>query len=227
MNPLLLVLFLQASGQGFASPVQAPPVQAPPVQAPPVQAPPVQASTVDPGLEASDVSAQFAAWAKKNRLRGPEAELACLPFVPTAQLCFTHVVGDRRMYFTAADAQAPADLLKAGAGDEASAIALLTPAYVDGFAPRYFAATGEPRAHVALLFPEALEQRLGGRCVIGVPARGVLLAWIPGDLDFDKIMAVGVKKLYDSLPNAVTSVLYTFDGKSWVVWGEAVEEPAR
>jgi hypothetical protein len=219
MNPLMFGLFLRASGPAFASTVEQPPVASSAAQL----------SLVDPGLEAIDVGAQYTDWARKHRLRGPAAELACLPFVETAQFCFTHVVGDRRVYFTAADAKPPVELLKAGAGDEASAIALLTPAYVDGFAPRYFAATGEPRAHAALLFPEALEQRLGGKCVVGVPARGVLLAWIPGDLDFDKIMAVGVKRLYDSLPNAVTSVLYTFDGKNWVVWGEAVEEqePAR
>jgi hypothetical protein len=204
MNSLLLLALLRGASPAAAS----------------------QPAAVDPGLEASDVSAQYASWARKNRVRGAAAELACLPFLSTAQLCFTHVVGDRRVYYTAADTQAPMTLLKEAAGDEASAISLLAPAYVDGFSPRYFSVSGEPRAHAALLFPEALEQRLGGKCVVGIPARGVLLAWVPGDLDFDKVMAVGVKKLYDSLPNAVTSVLYTFDGTSWVVWGEALEEPA-
>lgn len=218
----LLVLGLALAAPG-ATPAASPATPAPTAASP---APTAAASpTVDPGLESLDAGQQYAAWAARHRLKGDAASLACMPFVATAQLCFSHVVDDRRVYLTLADGRTPVELLKQAAGDEAAAVAPLAPAYVDGFSPRYFAVSGDPRAHAAMLFPEALEARLGGKCVVGVPARGVLMAWVPGDLDFDKVMAVGVRRLYDSLPNPVTPTLYTFDGKAWQVWGEAVDTP--
>lgn len=177
----------------------------------------------DPGLESGDVVEQFAAWAKKKKLKGPAAQLVCMPFADPLQLCFTKLTGEIRSYYTAADGKTAAELLALGVGDEEAAITPLEASYVDGFAQRYFLVTGQARAHTALLFPDALERKVGGKCVVGAPAEGVLVAWVPGDLDFDKVMAVGVKRMFDTLPNAVSPVLYTYDGRSWVQWGEATE----
>ncbi len=180
----------------------------------------------DPGLEAADVVEQYAAWAKTKKLKGPAAQLVCLPYAEPLQLCFTRVSAGIRSYYTAADGTTADDLLKLGMGEQDAAIAPLEANYVDGFTPRYFLVTGQARAHTALLFPDALEQKVGGKCVVGAPAEGVLVAWVPGDLDFDKVMAVGVKRMYDTLPNPVSPVLFTYDGKNWVQWGEATEVQA-
>ncbi len=177
----------------------------------------------DPTIETATVQADYAAWAKKKKIRGDAAELACMPFADTLSMCFTYLSGDTRGYYTKADGKTPEELLKAGAGTEEAAVDMLEADYVDGLTPRYFIVTANGRAHTAMLFPEALERKLGGKCVVGVPAQGVLIAWVPGDLDFDKVMAVGVKRAYDTQPNPVTPTLYTYDGKRWLVWGEVRE----
>lgn len=206
MLGLLLATF------AFAAPVPAASTPAAPVTAGP-----------DPGFEAADVEQQYAAWARSKKIKGAAADLACAPFAEALQLCFTKVSNGVRSYYTLADGQTPEQLAELGKGKEDAAIALLSEQYVDGFTPRYFLVTGQPRAHTAMLFPSALERLLGGKCVVGVPAVGVLVAWVPGDLDFDKVMAVGVKRMYDTLPDAVSPLVYTWDGARWGVWAEVKE----
>ena len=177
----------------------------------------------DPGLEASDVQQQYAAWAKSKKIKGQAAELTGSHFAEGLELCFTKVSDGVRSYYTSADGQTAEQLLSLAKGKEEAAVAPLTEQYVDGFNPRYFLVTGQPRAHAAMLFPDALERTLGGKCVVGIPAVGALVAWIPGDLDFDKVMAVGVKRMYDTLPDPVSPLVYTWDGARWGVWAEVRE----
>lgn len=177
----------------------------------------------DPGLEAADVQQQYTTWARSKKVKGPAAELACSHFAEGLELCFTKVSNGVRSYYTLADGQPAEQLVELGKGQEDAAVAQLSERYVDGLAPRYFLVTGQPRAHAAMLFPSALERLLGGKCVVGVPAVGVLVAWVPGDLDFDKVMAVGVKRMYDTLPDPVSPLAYTWDGARWGVWAEVKE----
>lgn len=181
------------------------------------------APIADPTVESSNVVGEYAAWARANKVKGPASEIVCSPFAEGLSLCFTRREGANRVYFTAADEKSAEELLKESKGAEEAAVTGLEPIYVADFTPPYYMVTGNARADAALLFPDALERKVGGKCVVAVPAMGVLIAWIPGDLDFDKVVAVGVKRAYDTLPNPVTSTLYTWDGKSWVVWGQARE----
>lgn len=183
-----------------------------------------EVGVVYPGVESAEMPAAYEAWAKKSRLRGAQATLLCEPFV-NVWMCFSREENGLRSYVTAAEVAALPTLRQAAVRLAQPAITLLEPSYVDGFTPRYFAAVGQPAAHAALLSPEALELKVGGKCVVAVPVRGVLLAWVPGDLDFDKAMAVGARRMYDTLPNPVSPSLYAFDGAAWTVWGEAQEVP--
>ncbi|MSP55506.1 MAG: hypothetical protein EXR69_07885 [Myxococcales bacterium] len=176
---------------------------------------------VDPTLESANVVSEYAAWARANKLKGAASEIVCSPFAEGLSMCFTRRQGADRVYYTAADRRSAEDLLTEAKGAEDAAVEGLEAIYVADFTPPYYLVAGNSRADAAMLFPDALERKLGGKCVVAVPAMGVLIAWIPGDLDFDKVVGVGVKRAYDTLPNPVSSMLYTWNGASWVVWGQA------
>jgi hypothetical protein len=185
----------------------------------------------DPSLEPADVAAQYRAWATTQKRTGPKAELACQAFAEGLQLCFTHAVAGAkgakgRAYYTQADGHTIPELMAGAAGTAADAMARMEPVAVEGFAHGYrMSARGDGRDHVAALFPTELAKLVGGDVVIGVPAHGVLIAWLPGDLDFDKVVAVGVKKMFETLPDPVSPLLYHWDGKLWRTWGEAKLAP--
>lgn len=180
----------------------------------------------DPGLEPADVEEQFRTWANGKGVQGDAAELVCRPFADQVDLCFTRVKGKARAWVTKAEGQDAAALEAAGKGTAEEALARLEPVAVEGFPQRYWmAAKGDRRDHVPLLFPDALGEKLGGNPVVGVPARGVLVAWVPGAPDFDKAVAVGVRRMYETLPDPVSPLLYRWDGQRWKVWGQAVPSP--
>ena len=64
---------------------------------------------------------------------------------------------------------------------------------------------------------------------MAVPCAGVLLFWVPGDADFDKIMAVGVRQMNEACEHSVSNRVYRWKDNRWVVWGEAKAnlEPSR
>lgn len=184
----------------------------------------------DPGLEPDDVAVQYRAWAAAQGVSGPAAELVCRPFATRAALCFSRPKGKGRTWWTQADGKDADALLAAGKGTAPEALDRLEAVPVEGFTQVYWmAARGDGRDHTPVLFPEELRAKVGGDVVVGVPARGVLVAWRPGqDLGFDKAVAVGVRRMYDTLPDAVSPLLYRWDGKAWTVWGQAVPaEPAQ
>lgn len=177
---------------------------------------------VDPGLEPADVVEQYRAWATSQKRTGPRAELVCQPFAEGLKLCFSHATAKGRAYYTAADGLDAAALFARGVGTQTEALARLERTPVEGFAQSYWLSSrGDGRDHVPVLFPEDLRALVGGDVVIAAPVHGVLLAWLPGDLDFDKAVAVGVKQMYETLPDPVSPLLYRWDGKLWRTWGEA------
>lgn len=178
----------------------------------------------DPGLEPVDVEAQYRAWASANGVVGPAAELVCQPFAEAAKLCFSRPKGKGRAWWTQADGKDAAALLAAGKGKPAEAIGRLEPQQVEGYTLRYWvAAKGDGRDHTAVLFPEELRAKVGGDFVVAAPARGVLVVWRPGeDMTFDKVVAVGVRRMYDTLPDPVSPLVYKWDGSVWKVWGQAI-----
>ncbi len=181
------------------------------------------AGAADAGVEPSDVALQYAAWAVSQGRAGPATELRCRPFAEGTSLCFSRIVDGGRRYWTAAEGRTVAELEGvARAAAEASAARLESVA-VDGFTAGYFlGAVGDGRDHAALLSPDAMAARIGAPgFVVGIPARNVLVAWIPGDSSFDKAVAVGVRRMYETLPNAVSPLIYRWDGAVWRTYAEA------
>lgn len=72
-----------------------------------------------------------------------------------------------------------------------------------------------------LLHPDALRQLIGGEVVVGVPGRGVLIAWIPGDPELDTMVAVGIANMHEQAANPISDKVYFYRDGEWVVWGEA------
>lgn len=177
---------------------------------------------VDPGLEPADVAAQYRAFATKKGRSGGATELVCRPFAEATVLCFSHLEGKKRVYATVDGGKDAAALEAEGRGTEEAALACFEPVTGEGLGRSYFlCARGDGRDHVPVLFPQALAAKVGGDVVVAAPARGVLVAWAPGDLDFDKAVAVGVRRMFESLPDPVSPLVYRWDGARWVTWGEA------
>ncbi len=73
-----------------------------------------------------------------------------------------------------------------------------------------------------LLHPGILAEIAGTTPVIGVPAVGTFLMWIPGDPELDKVMAVGIRRIFESAPYPVSDKVYRWHNSAWRVWGEVV-----
>lgn len=73
-----------------------------------------------------------------------------------------------------------------------------------------------------LLHPERLSEIAGTTPVVGVPAVGTFLMWIPGDAEIDKIMAVGIRRIFESAEYPVSDKVYRWHNGAWRVWGEVV-----
>jgi hypothetical protein len=177
----------------------------------------------DAGVEPSDVGLQYAAWATSQGRAGPATELRCRPFAEGASLCFSRIVDGGRRYWTAAEGRTVAELEEVARAAASASAARLEHIAVDGFTARYFlGAVGDGRDHAALLAPDAMAARIGAPgFVVGIPARNVLVAWVPGDPSFDKAVAVGVRRMYETLPDAVSPLIYRWDGAVWRTYAEA------
>ena len=93
---------------------------------------------------------------------------------------------------------------------------------VEGIKGRYFVrAAGDGFDSAALLRPELLARLAGADPVVAIPEDGTLVWWVPGDEDFDKMLAVGVRRMAEASPHPVSPKVYRYDGDKWVVWGQA------
>ena len=72
------------------------------------------------------------------------------------------------------------------------------------------------------LFPRKLEQIAGGPVLVAQPSRGMFCFWLKSDGAVHKNMAVGIKEAFKTSKNPVSSKVYQWDGRKWLVWGEAV-----
>jgi hypothetical protein len=148
--------------------------------------------------------------------------LHCRPLVDeVVLLCFKVEQDGRRRYVTQADLsawQTSAEELEV-----AAAASLTEPPWVAQEVPetgRYFLAQGE-RAAAVLLHPEWLA-RVGPEPVVALPARGIVLAWTPGNEELDKVVAVGARKMFEELDHPVSSVIVQrTEDEGWARWGEA------
>ena len=101
-------------------------------------------------------------------------------------------------------------------------------AAVEGMSGRYWvSAEADGLDAAGLLYPERLAQIAGGQPVVAVPVQGALLFWVPGDGDFDKVMAVAVRRMYDGSAQKVSPLIYRWQDTHWAVWGQAVKDGDR
>lgn len=174
----------------------------------------------------SVVEDTLSARARAAGAAGDAAIPACSRVAPGLLLCVqseqapTEVA--MRAELTAAGTTVEAVVAGVRAGVEAAWVARPAGTYtVEGVAGRYFVrAEGDGFDAAALLRPELLARLAGAPPVVAVPEDGTLLWWVPGDADFDKMVAVGARRMAEASSAAVSPRVYRHDGERWAVWAE-------
>ena len=186
-----------------------------------------------PVVGSVDVGERFVRWLGEQGL-APE-HLVCEPVWPeVAQLCFRVWDQGKRRWVVGHD-------LGTWGVDEPGLRAAVTPLAeahlkqaelvpIGGMTTSYLRLVdGDGWAASGLLRPDLLVARLGGGPIrVAVPADSVLISWKAQGEEVDRIMAVGVRELYDSArTGAVSPKVVTWDGLKWESFGEArPTEPA-
>ena len=151
---------------------------------------------------------------------GGQGTLACSALVEEVlQLCYRLEADGVRRYVTTADLAAwDMDLheLRVHAADALTENPLKR-IDIDGGGHYFQSAAPTGREATVLLHPEWLGE---GR-VVGVPSRGVVVVWTPGDEQLDKMVSVGVTQMHSQLPHPITPVVIQPSEEGWKKWGEA------
>lgn len=191
--------------------------------------PPAIPAGLRPVVADAGAPGRFAAWRLDKGLA--PAELACEPALPGAVLlCFRIWEGEVRRWVTRVDLarwHATTGDLRAALLQEAERrLASAEEIAIEGTAGTYVRLTdGDGWAAAAVLAPTALVARFGAGALpirVALPAESVLLAWRAGDADRDRIMAVGAREIYDAQPGSVSPAVFTWDGRVWISYAEAV-----
>ena len=74
---------------------------------------------------------------------------------------------------------------------------------------------------LGLLAPESLEAQVGTPVMAAIPSTDVVLFWKAGDPKVDHVMAVGVREIHDASTQAVSPVVFLWDGSEWRAFAEA------
>lgn len=166
----------------------------------------------------------------------PATELACEPAWPdVALVCFKIRENGKRRWVTSADLAAwkvdtaglRASLL---AGARAALAGQPVPTKVDGGPQLYWqAAEGDGWSAAGILMPELVADKLATKVFYAaIPTGEATLFWRPGDADLDRIMAVGVKEMFQAADSGVTPVVYQWSGGLWTPFMEAkVADPPK
>jgi hypothetical protein len=178
--------------------------------------------------EAPEIVAAYAAKAKAEGRTGPATRVDCRPAFDGLLFCLTSVQQGRWTYANQANldewglssaeahSRAAQDLRRLPLADR------LSPQSVEGVPGSYRAGQlDDGREASVLLAPEDLARLLGGPPVVAVPAQGAVIAWVPGNPLLDKVVAVGVRKMFDASKHPVSSRIYRWTPDGWQVWGEA------
>ena len=164
--------------------------------------------------------------ARAQGATGESALPACSRAAPEIVLCVMsrRVSGQVAMVDELTAAGLSTDQVIAMAGRHLETAWSATPARtftVDGVAGRYFVrAAGDGFDAAALLRPELLAELAGAVPVVAVPEDGTVVWWVPGDPDFDKMVAVGVRRMVEASDSPVSSRIYRHTGTEWSTWGE-------
>jgi hypothetical protein len=171
-------------------------------------------------------------WSEQARAAGAEGDaavLACRMFAEDLALCFTVPDGESRRMVTLHDLGSwQVDLAVVEAQALAAVVAGVSDTrpqsvQVEGDTRSYLlSAEGDGLDQAGLFAPAALQARFDGQpFAVGIPARGVLIAFPLGDRELETIVAVGVRRLWETVEEPITPKIYTWSGEGWGVWGQA------
>ena len=99
----------------------------------------------------------------------------------------------------------------------------LDPRTVHDGSGRYWLATHSGGAAETILFRPDLLAVVGGNPAVAVPERGMVVVWNRGDAELDRVMAVGVRQIFENSTQPVSSKVLALVDSQWRVWLQAVE----
>lgn len=181
---------------------------------------------VRPVLLAQSPADRYSAWRQRQGL--PGQQLACAAAGPPGiSVCFRRGSSVHQRWVHQPDLEAwrvtVAELRSVVARRAVAEVGRAESVPVVGTPHRYLRATDEQGwAAAAVLAPQAVVERLGGAFRLAVPAQGLVVAYRLDGADLDRIMAVGVRELYESQPRSITPSLFTWESGGWRGFGEAV-----
>lgn len=177
------------------------------------------------------VAAPIDAIQRHQQARPEAGVLACQPLLREVALCFRAWEDKKRRWVTVDDVRAwNTDI--AGLRERVAAPALAAlksephQAPVQGMDHQYWILQDSDGWAVSpLLHPQRLFERMGvpasTEVRVAMPTSGVFLAWAPGSEELDQVMAVAVRELYDPADDAISDLVYRWDGKEWRSWARA------
>jgi hypothetical protein len=183
-----------------------------------------------PTVTHPDLPSQFSERALENGLVGDSIAMACQILAEGVPLCFRVEVDGMRNWFSLAQAQTWGFSLETLA--QAVDLDQSSNPFVEKKVPHgghwWQVEAKDGRESLVFLNPGWLEP-VGDLAVVAAPAAGVVIAWQSGDSDNDKIMAVGVRALFDQADAPVSPKIFRHTKGAWTVWGELVPEvePAK
>jgi len=167
-------------------------------------------------MEPDDVVAQYRQHAQAKGLSGKAAELLCKAGSEQLQVCATVLSEKGWRYATHADAEVHSPTASLDGSRSG-----FTEKSIDGVGRYWVRDKNDGREGLVFVDPSSLKVLAPVDLVVAWPQPGVVIAWVPGNPNLDQIVAVGVAKMFEASTHPISSKLYRYDGKEWVVWGEA------
>jgi hypothetical protein len=176
-----------------------------------------------PTVSPPDLPAAYALAAMEKGLSGSAVVQACQILDEGVPLCFRVEREGRRDWFSLGEAE------EWGLSLEGLATAVRLESEANPFVEVRVEDGGhwwqveavDGREALVFLHPIWLE-RVGPNAVVAAPASGLVLAWESGDEGNDKIMAVGVRRIFEEANSPVSPKIFRHTKQGWKVWGEAV-----
>ena len=167
-------------------------------------------------MEPSDVVDQYKQHARSQGQTGLATELLCKAAVEGLQVCASVIEDGGWRYATHADR----DVKSPTATLEGPTLGFVMKS-VEGIGEYWVRSENDGREGLVFVRPERLQALSPADVVVAWPQPGVVIAWVPGNPSLDQVLSVGVTKMVEATNHPVSSKVYRYDGKEWVVWGEA------
>ena len=182
------------------------------------------------------VIARFERWQVEQGRPNRPPHCQPLPF-PEVHLCFRVWEGAERRWVTEADRErwgaTPEELRARVLENCVESIRRAELRTVLGDDRRYLVVTdGDGWAVAGILCPDEVVARLrplqspaGQALQAALPTQEVLLAWLAGDAELDRIMAVAAREIHEQQSHPITPQVLRHDGERWRPFGRAVPIP--